>query len=166
MANSRYEKVIQAVTTYKTLQPFVSATLLPRLISKKVWETGPLWEGFIRCAKVIAPHSFAALLLLPKEQLQDVVEKQPAMREPLREYVKQSKSSQLLVSNPRDWSKFLTLAPRRDRIEQSAVLGVAGIARRGRRRADNDRGWDASRRRYSGDGNGLDSLRCSTTNTR
>lgn len=39
---------------------------------------------------MIAPHSFAALLLLPKEQLQEVVEKQPTMRAPLREYVKQS----------------------------------------------------------------------------
>lgn len=84
------QQVIQAVTTYKTLQPFVSATLLPRLISKKVWETGPLWEGFIRCAKTISPHSFAALLLLPQEQLKDVVEKQPTLRAPLREYVKQS----------------------------------------------------------------------------
>lgn len=90
-------QVIQAVTTYKTLQPFVSATLLPRLINKKVWETGPLWEGFVRCAKVIAPHSFAALLQLPKEQLKDVVEKQPTMQGPLREYVKQSEFRPLFV---------------------------------------------------------------------
>jgi hypothetical protein len=85
--------VIQAVTTYKSLQPFVSTTLLSRLISKKVWETGPLWEGFIRCAKVIAPHSFAALLQLPKEQLKDVVTKQPSMRAPLRDYVNKSEFS-------------------------------------------------------------------------
>ncbi|CEQ40286.1 SPOSA6832_01874, partial [Sporobolomyces salmonicolor] len=79
--------VIQAVTTYKSLQPFVSTTLLSRLIAKKVWTVGPLWEGFIRCAKVIAPSSFAALLQLPKEQLSDLVRKQPSMRAPLREYV-------------------------------------------------------------------------------
>ncbi|GAA5867661.1 hypothetical protein JCM1840_006647 [Sporobolomyces johnsonii] len=79
--------VIQAVTTYKSLQPFVSTTLLSRLIAKKVWTVGPLWEGFIRCAKVIAPSSFAALLQLPKEQLGDLVRKQPSMRAPLREYV-------------------------------------------------------------------------------
>ncbi|GAA5843863.1 hypothetical protein JCM5353_007394 [Sporobolomyces roseus] len=79
--------VIQSVTTYKSLQPFVSTTLLSRLISKKVWETPALWEGFIRCAKAIAPSSFAALLQLPKEWLEDLVKKQPGMRAPLREYV-------------------------------------------------------------------------------
>ncbi|KAL8280944.1 hypothetical protein RQP46_006623 [Phenoliferia psychrophenolica] len=78
--------VIQAVTTYKTLQPFVSTTLLTRLIAKKVWTTAPLWEGFIRLSKTIQPHSFGALLQLPKEQLLDVVTKQPTLREPLREY--------------------------------------------------------------------------------
>ncbi|GJN89003.1 hypothetical protein Rhopal_001974-T1 [Rhodotorula paludigena] len=79
--------VIQAVTTYKSLQPFVSTTLLSRLIAKKVWTVGPLWEGFIRLAKAIAPNSFAALLQLPKEQLAELVQKQPTMRAPLREYV-------------------------------------------------------------------------------
>ncbi|BGP47764.1 hypothetical protein JCM10450v2_003629 [Rhodotorula kratochvilovae] len=79
--------VIQAVTTYKSLQPFVSTTLLSRLIAKKVWTVGPLWEGFIRLAKAIAPNSFAALLQLPKEQLAEAVAKQPSLRAPLREYV-------------------------------------------------------------------------------
>lgn len=79
--------VIQAVTTYKSLQPFVSTTLLSRLIGKKIWEVGPLWEGFIRLVKAIAPNSFAALLQLPREQLREVVQKQPSLREPLREYV-------------------------------------------------------------------------------
>ncbi|GAA5853597.1 hypothetical protein JCM9279_005069 [Rhodotorula babjevae] len=79
--------VIQAVTTYKSLQPFVSTTLLSRLIAKKVWTVGPLWEGFVRLAKAIAPNSFAALLQLPKEQLAEVVAKQPSLRAPLRDYV-------------------------------------------------------------------------------
>ncbi|GAA6019541.1 hypothetical protein JCM11491_001331 [Sporobolomyces phaffii] len=79
--------VIQSVTTYKSLQPFVSTTLLSRLIAKKIWETPALWEGFIRCAKAIAPASFAALLQLPKEWLEDLVKKQPGMRAPLRDYV-------------------------------------------------------------------------------
>ena len=74
------------MTTYKTLQPFVSTTLLQKLIAKQVWTTAPLWEGFIRCAKTIQPHSFGALLLLPKEQLRDVIMKQPSLKEPLREY--------------------------------------------------------------------------------
>ncbi|KAM0748127.1 hypothetical protein T439DRAFT_74720 [Meredithblackwellia eburnea MCA 4105] len=86
--------VIQAVTTYKTLQPFVSTTLLSKLIQKEVWTTAPLWEGFIRCAKTIQPHSFGALLQLPKEQLEDFIVKQPSMKAPLREYaIKKSGNS-------------------------------------------------------------------------
>ncbi|ETW78990.1 hypothetical protein HETIRDRAFT_460016 [Heterobasidion irregulare TC 32-1] len=79
--------VIQAVTTYKSLVGFVSTTLLSRLITKKIWMNPPLWEGFIRCAKVIAPASFGALLQLPKEQLRELVDKQPSLKAGLREYV-------------------------------------------------------------------------------
>ncbi|KAF8677667.1 Symplekin tight junction protein C terminal [Rhizoctonia solani] len=80
-------QVIQAVTTYKNLVGFVSTTLLSRLITKKIWTNPPLWEGFIRCAKVIAPASFGALLQLPREQLKELISKQPALKEDLREYV-------------------------------------------------------------------------------
>ncbi|KAA1468855.1 hypothetical protein DENSPDRAFT_863857 [Dentipellis sp. KUC8613] len=79
--------VIQAVTTYKSLVGFVSTTLLSRLITKKIWMNPPLWEGFIRCAKVIAPASFGALLQLPKDQLRELVDKQPSLKSGLREYV-------------------------------------------------------------------------------
>ncbi|KAF8757940.1 Symplekin tight junction protein C terminal [Rhizoctonia solani] len=81
-------QVIQAVTTYKNLVGFVSTTLLSRLITKKIWTNPPLWEGFIRCAKVIAPASFGALLQLPREQLKELISKQPALKEDLREYVR------------------------------------------------------------------------------
>jgi symplekin len=79
--------VIQAVTTYKTLVNFVSTTLLSRLITKKIWTNPPLWEGFIRCAKAIAPASFGALLQLPKDQLRELVDKQPSLKSGLRDYV-------------------------------------------------------------------------------
>lgn len=79
--------VIQAVTTYKTLVNFVSTTLLSRLITKKIWTNAPLWEGFIRCAKAIAPASFGALLQLPKDQLRELVDKQPSLKSGLRDYV-------------------------------------------------------------------------------
>ncbi|KAF8631924.1 hypothetical protein AX15_002177 [Amanita polypyramis BW_CC] len=79
--------VIQAVTTYKSLVGFVSTTLLSRLITKKIWTNPPLWEGFIRCAKVIAPASFGALLQLPKDQLRELVDKQPSLKSGLRDYV-------------------------------------------------------------------------------
>ncbi|KAJ8521574.1 hypothetical protein ONZ45_g1743 [Pleurotus djamor] len=79
--------VIQAVKTYKSLVGFVSTTLLSRLITKKIWTNPPLWEGFIRCAKVIAPASFGALLQLPKDQLRELVDKQPSLKSGLRDYV-------------------------------------------------------------------------------
>ncbi|KAI0725434.1 Symplekin tight junction protein C terminal-domain-containing protein [Fomitopsis betulina] len=79
--------VIQAVTTYRSLVSFVSTTLLSRLITKKIWTNPPLWEGFIRCAKLIAPASFGALLQLPKDQLRELVDKQPSLKAGLREYV-------------------------------------------------------------------------------
>ncbi|KAI0292278.1 Symplekin tight junction protein C terminal-domain-containing protein [Russula brevipes] len=79
--------VIQAVRTYKSLTGFVSTTLLSRLITKKIWTTPPLWEGFIRCAEIVAPASFLVLLQLPKEQLRELVAKQPRLRGPLREFV-------------------------------------------------------------------------------
>lgn len=84
--------MIQAVQTYKSLQGFVSTTLLSRLIIKKIWTQPQLWEGFIRCAKTVAPHSFGALLQLPRDQLREVMAKQPALRAPLREYVVKSAS--------------------------------------------------------------------------
>ena len=80
-------QVIQAVTTYKSLVGFVSTTLLSRLITKKIWTNPPLWEGFIRCAKAIAPASFGALLQLPKDQLRELVDKQPGLKAGLRDYV-------------------------------------------------------------------------------
>ncbi|KAJ3505780.1 hypothetical protein NLJ89_g7237 [Agrocybe chaxingu] len=79
--------VIQAVTTYKSLVAFVSTTLLSRLITKKIWTNPPLWEGFIRLAKVIAPASFGALLQLPRDQLRELVNKQPSLKSGLRDHV-------------------------------------------------------------------------------
>ncbi|KAI0343250.1 hypothetical protein BDW22DRAFT_1356862 [Trametopsis cervina] len=90
--------VIQAVTTYRTLVGFVSSTLLTRLIIKKVWTVPPLWEGFIRCAKLIAPASFGALLQLPKEQLRDIIDKQPGLKSGLREYVMKKSGNKSRVS--------------------------------------------------------------------
>jgi symplekin len=84
---TRLPKVIQAVKTYKSLIGFVSTTLLSRLITKKIWTTPLLWEGFIRCAELVSPASCPVLLQLPKEQLRELVAKQPRLRAPLRELV-------------------------------------------------------------------------------
>ncbi|KAF9462864.1 Symplekin tight junction protein C terminal-domain-containing protein [Collybia nuda] len=90
--------VIQAVTTYKSLVGFVSTTLLSRLITKKIWTNPPLWEGFIRCAKVIAPASFGALLQLPKDQLRELVDKQPSLKSGLRDYVTKKATNKARVA--------------------------------------------------------------------
>lgn len=79
--------IIQTVSTYKSLVPFVSTNLLSRLITKKVWNDPRLWEGFIMCAERIAPASYNALLQLPKDQLRALVEKKPTLKTGLREFV-------------------------------------------------------------------------------
>lgn len=91
-------KVIQAVTTYKSLVGFVSTTLLSRLITKKIWTNPRLWEGFIMCAKVIAPASFGALLQLPKDQLRELVDKQPSLKSGLRDYVTKKATNKARVA--------------------------------------------------------------------
>lgn len=80
-------QVLRAVTTYRSLVGYVSTTLLSRLITKKVWTNPQLWMGFMRCAKTIAPASFSALMQLPREQLKEILERQPEMKPGLWQYV-------------------------------------------------------------------------------
>jgi symplekin len=75
------------VSTYKSLIPFVANTILPKLINHKIWEYPQLWEGFVRLARVIAPASYGALLQLPKDQLKDVVERQPGIKSGLKTFL-------------------------------------------------------------------------------
>jgi symplekin len=86
------------VTTYKSLVSIVSTTLLSRLITKKIWTNPPLWEGFIRCAKVTAPASFGALLQLPKDQLRELVDKQPSLKSGLRDHVTKKATNKARVA--------------------------------------------------------------------
>ncbi|KAJ1042382.1 hypothetical protein NDA11_002419 [Ustilago hordei] len=79
--------VIMAVSTYKSLSGYVARNLLSRLITKKIWQNPPLWDGFILCAKQTAPSSFGALIQLPKDQLREVVSRQPDLRTGLVEYL-------------------------------------------------------------------------------
>lgn len=56
-----------------------------------------MWEGFVRCAKVIAPASFGALLQLPQDTLKDLVKKQPTLRPGLYDFVlRKAPKSQIL----------------------------------------------------------------------
>jgi symplekin len=79
--------IIQAVSTYKSLVPFVANSVLPKLVAKKIWTAPKLWDGFVRLAKLIAPASFGVLLQLPKEWLRDVVERQPALKSGLKGFL-------------------------------------------------------------------------------
>jgi symplekin len=78
---------IQAVTTYKSLIPFIANSILPKLVVKKVWENPPLWDGFVRLSKMMAPASFGTLLQLPKEWLMDLLQKQPGIRPAFRGFL-------------------------------------------------------------------------------
>lgn len=79
--------VIQAVTTYKSLVPFVANSVLPKLVVKRVWEMPQLWEGFVRLVRVLGRASFGALLQMPLEQIREVVEKQPTLKAPLKTFL-------------------------------------------------------------------------------
>ncbi|ORX39335.1 Symplekin tight junction protein C terminal-domain-containing protein [Kockovaella imperatae] len=78
---------IQTVTTYKSLIPFIANSILPKLVAKKIWEQGPLWDGFVKLSKMIAPASFGSLLQLPKEWLKDVLDKEPKLKTGLKGYL-------------------------------------------------------------------------------
>ncbi len=60
---------------------------MSRLILKKIWTIPQLWDGFMICAKLIAPASYGALQQLPREQLAEVAEKHPVLRSGLREHI-------------------------------------------------------------------------------
>ncbi|WWC90959.1 uncharacterized protein L201_005897 [Kwoniella dendrophila CBS 6074] len=83
--------IIQVVTTYKSLIPFIANHVLPKLITnnktKKIWENKPIWEGFIRLVKLISPASFGSLLQLPKDQSKEILKKQPTLKTGLKNFI-------------------------------------------------------------------------------
>jgi symplekin len=89
--------VIQAVSTYKSLVPFVSNNVLPKLIQKKIWTNPQLWDGFVRCVKLLAPASFGACLQLGKEQLRDLVTRQPGLRGGLKAFLETKPGTKAVV---------------------------------------------------------------------
>ena len=78
---------IMATKSFRNLASYVSTSLLSRLVAKEIWREPRLWDGFALCANLTAPTSFGALLQLPVPQLEEIVRKQPALREPLRDYL-------------------------------------------------------------------------------
>ena len=78
--------VIRSVERYRSLSTYVAGSLLTRLITKKIWLEPPLWKGFIICARKTAPASYAALSVLPKEQIKDIAAHHPDLRAGLQEF--------------------------------------------------------------------------------
>ncbi|KAK9765013.1 hypothetical protein K7432_006996 [Basidiobolus ranarum] len=94
--------VMQSVSLHKNLTGFINS-LLSRLITKKIWNSPKLWDGFIRCCKLTQPTSFSVLIQLPKNQLQDVLVKCESLKEPLKRY--------LLELNPGKRNRLHNLFP-------------------------------------------------------
>lgn len=81
--------IIKASQQFKGLVGFVTTTLMPRLVAKKVWTAPQLWDGFIRIAKMMAPLSLPPLLGLPRPQLKELVDKQPTLKPMLLQHILQ-----------------------------------------------------------------------------
>ncbi|BEI87101.1 hypothetical protein CcaverHIS002_0704470 [Cutaneotrichosporon cavernicola] len=79
--------VIQAMRTYKSLVPFIANNALPKLVAKRIWEMPQLWDGFVHLVRLLGQASFGTLLQMPLEQIRDLVERQPALKAPLKTFV-------------------------------------------------------------------------------
>jgi hypothetical protein len=80
--------IIQTLTTYKSLLPFIANSILPKLIQRKIWETPQLWDGFMIVVKIMGSASFGGLMQLPRERLREVVKKVAGIGEGLKGYLK------------------------------------------------------------------------------
>ncbi|XP_073134260.1 uncharacterized protein [Henckelia pumila] len=74
--------VLQAIGAFPSLVEFIME-ILSRLVSKQIWKYPKLWVGFMKCALLTKPQSFGVLLQLPPAQLENVLNRTPALRSPL-----------------------------------------------------------------------------------
>eukprot|EP01018_Ginkgo_biloba_P004266 Gb_23976 [translate_table: standard] len=80
--------VIQAIGAFPALVDFIME-ILSRLVNKQIWRLPKLWVGFLKCAYQTQPHSFHVLLQLPAAQLENALNKNPALRAPLVSHANQ-----------------------------------------------------------------------------
>ena len=85
--------IIQVLKYYPKLIAFVINSL-QKLILKQVWRHTIIWDGFIKCCKETVPQSYAVMLQLPPNQLNDFLKRAPNLREPLLEHVQAFTESQ------------------------------------------------------------------------
>eukprot|EP00887_Chlorella_sp_A99_P000002 scaffold16.g2.t1 len=78
--------VIQTLAAAPRLRAFVVG-VLGQLASKRVWEDGAQWKGWVMCAQQTAPDSFPALLQLPASVLGQALQQLSTQtRQQLAEY--------------------------------------------------------------------------------
>lgn len=73
---------LQSLTMHPRLAAFV-VQLLQRLVGRQVWRSKVLWDGFLKCAQRLKPHSLVVLMSLPPAQLADALNTCPELRVPM-----------------------------------------------------------------------------------
>ncbi|CAK9133851.1 unnamed protein product [Ilex paraguariensis] len=74
--------VLQAIGAFPSLVDFIM-DIQSRLVSKQIWKYPKLWVGFLKCAQLTKPQSFGVLLQLPPAQLENALNRTPALKSPL-----------------------------------------------------------------------------------
>ncbi len=103
-------QLMQTVTRYPKLIGFIM-TLLSRLTTKQVWNDKRLWEGFVKCCKVLLPiihslmlfkitqpHSFPVLISLPPPQFESALQIAPELKELLTQYCTTTSAPRSILS--------------------------------------------------------------------
>ncbi|KAL6520910.1 hypothetical protein OROGR_017479 [Orobanche gracilis] len=99
--------VLQAIGAFPSLVEFIME-ILSRLVSKQIWKYPKLWVGFMKCALLTKPHSFGVLLQLPTAQLENALNRTPALKAPLIAHAGQP---HIRFSLPRSTLTVLGLVP-------------------------------------------------------
>lgn len=99
--------VLQAIGAFPALVDFVME-ILSRLVNKQIWKYPKLWVGFLKCAASTKPQSFTVLLQLPPAQLENALNRMPALKEPL---VAHASQPNIRSSLPRSLLVVLGIAP-------------------------------------------------------
>jgi len=87
-----------AIKKYPILKKFVAYVVLIRLVKHEVWHISRLWNGFIMCVQMLSsetgPNAFLAVVQLPVEQfnivLNKISQKIPSIRESIKKFAEKS----------------------------------------------------------------------------
>lgn len=66
--------VLNALTAFPQLTTMVAKTLLPALVTRRVWENWPLWQGFVIACYRTKPLSYEVIVTLPVAQLEQITD--------------------------------------------------------------------------------------------